>query len=66
MATTPAIARNAVQLFEPAREMVRVRCMAEDHWRDTPIVPAALGDDVGLMGTIALVLPQERATRVGQ
>ncbi len=49
-------------LFEPVRETVRARCMAEDYWRDTPIVPAALGDDVGLMGGIALVLSQEEPT----
>jgi len=49
-------------LFEPVRETVRTRCMAEDYWRDTPIVPAALGDDVGLMGGIALVLSQEEFT----
>jgi len=53
-------------LFEPAREMVRARCMAEDYWRDTPIVPAALGDDVGLMGAIALVLSQEKPTGSAQ
>lgn len=46
-------------LFESVRETVRARCMTDDYWRDTPIVPAALGDDVGLMGGIALVLSQE-------
>ena len=49
-------------LFEPVRETVRERCMDEAYWRDTPIVPAALGDDVGLMGGIALVLSQEEST----
>lgn len=48
-------------LFEPVRETVRARCMAKAYWRDTPIVPAALGDDVGLMGGIALVLSQEES-----
>ena len=43
-------------LFEPAREVVRRRCMNERFWRDTPIVTAALGDDVGLLGGLALVL----------
>jgi len=46
-------------LFEPVRAAVRARCMDESYWRDTPIVPAALGDDVGLMGGIALVLSQK-------
>ena len=52
-------------LFEPARATVRARCMAQDYWRDTPIVPAALGDDVGLMGAIALVLSQEESVDRG-
>lgn len=43
-------------LFKPAREVVRQRCMADHYWRDTPIVPAALGDDVGLLGALALLL----------
>lgn len=43
-------------LFEPARAVVRQRCMTDRYWRDTPIVPAALGDDVGLLGALALVL----------
>lgn len=43
-------------LFGPAREVVRQRCMTDRYWRDTPIVPAALGDDVGLLGALALVL----------
>ena len=46
-------------LFEPVRATVRARCMDESYWRDTPIVPAALGDDVGLIGGITLVLSQE-------
>lgn len=49
-------------LFEAVRKTVRARCMAEDYWRDTPIIPAALGDDVGLRGGIALVLSQEDST----
>ena len=46
-------------LFEPVREVVRRRCMTDHYWRDTPIVPAALGDDVGLLGALALVLSRE-------
>jgi hypothetical protein len=37
--------------------------MAEDYWRDMPIVPAALGDDVGLMGALAMVLSQEESSQ---
>lgn len=43
-------------LFKPARAVVRQRCMTDRYWRDTPIVPAVLGDDVGLLGALALVL----------
>ncbi len=43
-------------LFEPVRKVVRQRTMIEHYWRDTPIVPAALGDDVGLLGALAVTL----------
>lgn len=43
-------------LLEPARQVVRQRCLTEDYWRDTPIVPTALGDDVGLLGALCLAL----------
>ncbi len=46
-------------LFEPIRATVRERAMARYYWENTPIVPAALGDDVGLLGAVALVLLQE-------
>jgi glucokinase len=50
------VSKAGALLFEPAREVVRQRCMADRYWRDTPIVPAALGDDVALLGALALVL----------
>jgi len=40
-------------LFGPIRETVRARA-PEVYWRDVPIRPAALGDDVGLVGALAL------------
>jgi len=43
-------------LFEPIRATVRERAMASYYWENTPIVPATLGDDVGLLGAVALVL----------
>ena len=46
-------------LFEPIRATVRERAMAGYYWENTPIVPAALGDDVALLGAVALVLLQE-------
>jgi glucokinase len=39
-------------LFEPVRAWVRDRAMAPVQ-RETPIVPAALGDQVGLLGAVA-------------
>ena len=46
-------------LFEPIRATVRERAMASCYWESTPIVPATLGDDVALLGAVALVLLQE-------
>jgi glucokinase len=43
-------------LLAPAQELIRQQAMTERYWRDTSIVPAALGDDVGLLGALALVL----------
>lgn len=43
-------------LFEPIRATVRERTMMDGYWEDTPIVPASLGDDVGVLGAVALVL----------
>ena len=49
-------------LFEPIRATVRERAMASYYWENTPIVPAVLGDDVGLLGAVALVLLQDTTT----
>ena len=46
-------------LFEPIRATVRQRAMASHYWENTPIVPATLGDDVALLGAVALVLLQD-------
>jgi glucokinase len=48
-------------LFTPVRGIIAERAMTEE-WRRTPIVPAVLGDDVGLLGAVALVLTETRAT----
>ncbi len=42
-------------LFGPIRETVRRRA-PEIYRRDVPILPASLGDDVGLLGALALAL----------
>jgi len=47
-------------LFEPIQETVRARA-PEIYWRETPILPAALGDDVGLLGALALALENARS-----
>lgn len=53
-----SVAKAGDLLFEPIRATVRQRAMASYYWENTPIVPATLGDDVGLLGAVALVLLQ--------
>lgn len=48
-------------LFAPVRAVIAERAMAQE-WRDIPIVPAQLGDDVGLLGAVALVLAATKAS----
>lgn len=48
-------------LFEPVRAAVRAHVMNDLYWRDCPIVPAALGDDAGLIGAGALAMEESRA-----
>ena len=45
-------------LFNPMREAVRKYAMNEFYWKNVPIVPAALGDDAGLVGAGALVMEE--------
>jgi len=47
-------------LFEPVLATVQAR-IPRAYWEHVRIVPAALGDDVSLMGALALYLSQERA-----
>jgi glucokinase len=54
-----SVAKAGDLLFEPIRATVRERAMASYYWEHTPIVPATLGDDVCLLGAVALVLLQE-------
>lgn len=49
-------------MWEPMHEAIRERTMSPSYWEHTPIVPAALGDDVGLLGALALVLAERGAT----
>lgn len=41
-------------ILDPAREVFRTLTLTEAYWRDTPVVEAALGDDVGLVGAACL------------
>jgi glucokinase len=42
-------------LFEPMREVVKKYTLDRAYWENVPIVPAALGDNVALIGAAALV-----------
>ncbi len=53
-----SVAKAGDLLFEPIRETVNSR-ISEIYREGLSIVPAALGDDVGLMGALALILWQE-------
>jgi glucokinase len=57
-----SVAKAGDLLFEPIRATVRERAMASYFWENTPIVPATLGDDVGLLGAVALVLLRNTTT----
>jgi glucokinase len=48
-------------LFKPIHRTVRRWAMSPLYWEDTEIVPAALGDDVGLLGALALASAPARA-----
>jgi glucokinase len=52
------VSKLGPMLFDPVRAMLRERGMTAAQ-RETPIVPAALGDQVGLLGGVALVLMAE-------
>jgi len=47
-------------LLEPVRAAVKQHTLSEAYWRNCPIVPAALGDDAGLVGAGALAMEESR------
>jgi glucokinase len=47
-------------ILEPIRAAVRQHALSEAYWRSCPIVPAALGDDAGLIGAGALAMEETR------
>lgn len=50
------VSRAGDLLFGPVRKVINERAMAP--YRNTPVVPAALGDDAGLVGAAVLVLTE--------
>jgi glucokinase len=50
-----SVTKTGDLLFEPMRRAVREHTIDSDYWRNVPIIPAALGDDVALIGAAALV-----------
>jgi glucokinase len=51
-----SVAKAGSVLFYPIRVTMMERTMSDRYW--VPIKPAALGDDVGILGGVALVLSQ--------
>ncbi|MBO9370177.1 MAG: ROK family protein, partial [Chloroflexi bacterium] len=50
-----SVANAGALLFDPIRQTMRERSQRV-YWENTPVVPAALGDDVVLLGALALAL----------
>ncbi|RMF37957.1 MAG: ROK family protein [Chloroflexi bacterium] len=48
-------------LFDAIKATVQERTMGPLYWEGVEIVPAGLGDDVGLLGALALVLSEAKA-----
>ncbi len=49
------VSKTGELLFEPMRDAVRQYALDPAYWEHVPIVPAALGDNVALVGAAALV-----------
>lgn len=56
------ISKTGELLLEPLRQAMRRQCLSPAYWQDVPVVQAALGDDVGLLGALALALEETHAT----
>jgi glucokinase len=50
------VTQSGELLFEPIRRTVRERTLLPRYWEEAGIVPAALGDNVGLLGALVLAL----------
>ena len=72
-----SVCKAGALLLEPAREVVRQQCLTDRYWRELSMVPAALGDDVALVGAAALAwdylqgvtparVPHDRASSAGK
>lgn len=55
------VSRVGDLLFDPIRQTVQAR-IGHFYWEDCPIVPAALSDDVGLLGALAMVTDEFEQT----
>jgi len=55
------VSRIGDLLFDPVRAAVQKYAQTEAYWKNCPIVPAALGEDVGLLGALALALDSTSA-----
>jgi glucokinase len=50
-----SVTKTGDLLFDPMRQAVQQHALDPDYWQNVPIVPAALGDNVALIGAAALV-----------
>jgi glucokinase len=55
------VSRIGDLLFDAVRASVQKHTQAEAYWKNCSIVPAALGDEVGLLGALALALEMTAA-----
>lgn len=51
-------------MLETVWETIRLRAESPEYWQGLSLVPAALGDDVGLLGAVALAFDGLSGTRV--
>lgn len=47
-------------LLDPVRRAIQKYCISREYWDGVPVVQAKLGDDVGLLGALALAVEESR------
>jgi glucokinase len=60
------VTQTGALLFRPIHRTVRLWAFLPQYWEDTEIVPAALGDDVCLLGALALASSEARGESRGE